>query len=140
VIRVWLPETLEEIRFATLYVASKVDDFNPESTHSIICSVNSKSILGAVAYHNFRTTDIEMVAAGEGRWLNRNALRAYFAHPFLKLNCMRVTAICHKGNKRARKFVLKAGFKQEGVHPSAMPDGKTAISYGMERKNCRWII
>ena len=137
--RLYIPSSPDEIRGVMAFICERVDEFDPPENASVMASVASKGILGAVAYHNFRVSDIEMVCAGEPGWLNRTALRAYFGYPFVQLGCRRVTAVCHRKNKHARKFVEKLGWKMEGVHREAMADGGDAISYGMLRQHCKWI-
>lgn len=95
-------------------------------------------LIGGVLYSNYRDRDIEMSAAGEGNWLNRANLYAFFAYPFLQLGCARVTAIVPKRNKDVRKFIEKVGWVIEGRHRHAFPNDD-AISYGMLKNDCRWI-
>lgn len=97
---------------------------------------------GVVVYSDFspNVPDLKMDCAGEGAWLSREALRVFFAYPFIELGCVRVTAIAAKKNKRSRKFLTRIGFIQEGVARKAAPGGKdNAIIYGMLRDECRWI-
>ena len=102
-------------------------------------AVRNGVLIGGVVYTNYRGCDIEMLAAAESpRWITRAHLDAFFGYPFRQLGCLRVTAIIEKRNKHARKFVERLGFYHEGTHPKAM-DGRTALTYGMLRKYCRWI-
>ena len=96
-------------------------------------------VLGAAAYHDYREIDIEMSCAGEPGWLSKGALAVYFAFPFVQLECRRITVICHKKNRTARRFVERLGFVREGAHRQAMPDGADSISYGLLRADCRWL-
>jgi RimJ/RimL family protein N-acetyltransferase len=42
-------------------------------------------------------------------------------------------------NQPARAFLCRLGFKQEGIHPDALPDGD-AVTYGLLRKDAaRWL-
>jgi len=138
-VMLYVPHGQEDVRAVLGYIANHVRDFDASPDASVLATVKDGAILGAVAYHNYRVTDIEMVAAGKPGWLTRTTLRAYFAYPFLQLGCRRVTAVCHRKNKHARKFVEKLGWRLEGVHREAMADGHDAISYGMLAKDCRWI-
>ena len=141
--RLYVPATRPEVDVVLAYICERVRDFEPSAEASAMASVKGGTIIGAVAYHNYRQIDIEMVCAGESAglsgWLNPETLRAYFGYPFVQLGCRRVTAVCHRKNKRARKFVQALGWKMEGVHREAMADGGDAISYGMLRQNCKWI-
>lgn len=100
---------------------------------------DGERLVAGVAYSNWRGCDVEMLCAAESRrWLSRSNLRAFFTYPFVQLGCLRVTAIVDKKNKHSRQFIERIGFRLEGVHPQAL-DGRDAISYGMLRRNCRWL-
>lgn len=97
---------------------------------------------GVVIYSDFHAAvpELKMDCAGAGAWLSREALRVFFAYPFIELDCRRVTTIVAKKHKRARKFNERLGFIQEGVCRKAAPGGKdNAIIYGMLKEECRWI-
>jgi RimJ/RimL family protein N-acetyltransferase len=64
---------------------------------------------------------------------------AILRYPFVQLRCARVTAVTQSQNARARGFLCRLGFRQEGVHPDALPSGD-AVSYGLlARDATRWI-
>ncbi len=93
----------------------------------------------AVGYSNFNGCDIEMsIYAERGQWAKPGVLKAMFDYPFNQVGCQRVTAVIAKANRKARKLVEHVGFTHEGTHPRAL-DGKTALSYGLLKENCRWI-
>lgn len=138
-VTLYVPASKPEVGALLVYISERVRDFEPSEEASAMASVRDGAIIGAVAYHNYRQSDIEMVCAGEPGWLNRVTLKAYFGYPFFQLGCRRVTAIVHRKNKRARKFNERLGFKMEGVHREAMADGADAISYGLLRSDCKWI-
>ena len=67
------------------------------------------------------------------------AIRAMLRYPFVQLSCVRLTAVTPARNVRARAFLARLGFRQEGVHPDALPGGD-AVSYGLlARDAARWI-
>lgn len=126
------------------YLRTRLPDFDwqpPAAT--ALGSVRAGQIIGGCAYYNFRPgrlgNGVEMACAGEPGWLNRRTLFGYFFYPFVTLGCVRVTAIVSKKNKRARSIDERLGFRLEGVHPFGMEDGTTAMSYGMIKRDCRWI-
>lgn len=135
----YIPKTRAEAALIARWIGGRVREFAPAGADAAMATIKDGRIVGAVAYQNFRVVDVEMVAAGEPGWLNRAALHAYFAYPFVQLGCRRVSAICHRKNRRARAFVEKLGWRMEGVHRKAMADGGDAISYGMLREECRWL-
>jgi hypothetical protein len=87
-------------------------------------------IRAVVLYHNFRETDIEVVIATEGRWARRDIINAALRYPFT-IGCRRITAICRKDNKLARKLVQQLGFRQEGKLRNADFDGEDMFIYGL---------
>lgn len=137
--KLYIPDDPESFAIVAEWIGERVKDFDPARCDAVMASVTDDGrILGAVAYQRYRETDIEMVCAGEPGWLNRTAIKAYFAYPFIQLGCKRVTVICHRKNKRARKFVERLGFRLEGVHRKAMDNGD-AISYGLLRSETKWL-
>lgn len=137
--KLYIPVMPEDVWAALDFIAARVKDFEPSASASVMASVKDGKIIGAVAYQNYRQTEIEMVCAGAPGWLNKTAIKAYFAYPFLQLGCRRASVIIHKKNKRSRRFAERLGFKMEGVHKKAMADGGDAISYAMLKEDCRWI-
>ena len=66
-------------------------------------------------------------------------IRAMLRYPFVQLGCARLTAVTPAQNRAARAFLARLGFRQEGVHPDALPGGD-AVSYGLlARDAARWI-
>lgn len=122
------------------WVAGHVRGYEPPPDCQAIGFSRGGAIQAGVAYERFNGSDIHLTIASvnPGAFLRGN-IRAVFDYPFNQLGCRRVTAMVAKSNKRSRKMVEGLGFKAEGVHPHAMPDGATAISYGMVRKNCKWL-
>jgi len=113
---------------------------DPPATYTSIGVADGVRLVAGVVYSNFRGCDIEMVAASSTtRWLSRGRLAAFFAYPFEQLGCRRVTGIVDKGNKHSRRWMLKLGFKLEGVAREAMDNGHDACIYGLLRRECRWI-
>lgn len=107
--------------------------------HAVAIGTVTDGGSGVVVYDNYRQIDIEMTVVGQGDWLSRTSLNAFFHYPFVQLQCQRVTAITDKKNKHARAFVEKVGFVLEGVARRGMFSGNDAIIYGMLPEECRWI-
>ena len=106
---------------------------------------NQGDILAGVVYYMHSEVDVRMAVAAlpKVQWVTRQTLKVFFGHVFydppLGMSKRRATTVVHKKNKHARQFNESAGFKLEGVHPEAFPDGGTAISYGLLKRNCKWI-
>lgn len=97
-------------------------------------------VVAVVVYDGFTDTDCNMHIAsdGSGQWLNKALLVAAFAYPFTQLGLRRVTGLVPAHNAEALRFDEHLGFKREGYHPHALPDGDI-ISLGMIREDCRFI-
>lgn len=97
-------------------------------------------ILAGCVYRNYYKHDIEMLfAAKDPSWASKEALRMFFAYPFLQLGVVRVTAIAAKANKKARKFIERSGFKLEGRIRRGMDGVDDAFVYGMLYRECKWL-
>lgn len=114
----------------------RISDFGPCVTIGVL----HKGQIAAVALFNkYLHPNIEIsFAIGSPHWASRGSVQAIFRYPFVQLGCKRVTATIRADNKRASRFLLHLGFKQEGYHPDVFEDGD-AITYGLLRKDCRWI-
>ena len=114
-----------------------ITDFGPCRAIGIL----RHSTLAAVAiFHHYRHPDIEIsFVTATPRWATPQNVRGILRYPFLQLGCSRITAITKDTNQRARAFLCRLGFHQEGIHPEVFIDGD-AISYGLLRKDAaRWI-
>jgi RimJ/RimL family protein N-acetyltransferase len=91
-------------------------------------------------YNNYRPPNIEITfVTSSPRWASKEAIRAMLRYPFVQLGCARLTAVTPAQNRPARAFLARLGFRQEGVHPDALPGGD-AVSYGLlARDAARWI-
>ena len=89
-------------------------------------------LVGVVSFFNFRWPNIEIAFYCEDyRWaLNRDGILELFSYPFVQLGCHRVTALCERKNKRARRMVQRLGFKEEGMLRKAGEKGDMFI-YGL---------
>ncbi len=120
------------------WVASQLDvsDFGPATAIGV---VRGNSLVAGVVFNNFRWPNIEMsIASTTPLWCTKEALAGLFAYPFVQLNCRRATATTKATNQPARAFLCRLGFEIEGFHPDLFSDGD-AISFGLLRRNCRWI-
>jgi alkanesulfonate monooxygenase SsuD/methylene tetrahydromethanopterin reductase-like flavin-dependent oxidoreductase (luciferase family) len=62
-----------------------------------------------------------------------------FGYPFDQLGVKRVQATIAKGNKAARKFVERLGFRYEGLARFGFSATQHAAVYSMLREECRWL-
>ena len=97
-------------------------------------------VVAAAIYNNYRPPNIEITfVTSSPRWASKEAIRAMLRYPFVQLGCARLTAVTPAQNRAARAFLARLGFRQEGVHPDALPGGD-AVSYGLlARDAARWI-
>lgn len=102
--------------------------------------VRRGTLLGGVVYHNFQDFDIQMSCAFDKvGWALPKTVRALFDYPFNTLNCVRVTSVIGRRNKKAKKLLEDLGFKLEGVRKKALDGVQDEFCYGLLKENCRWI-
>ena len=109
--------------------------------HAAAIGVEENGVLLAVAaFDRYRGHDIEIsFAADSPRWARRGVIRGIFHYPFVQLGCVRLTTITAENNTRARRLDEGLGFVLEGIHPNGLAPGVTAVSYGMQRSECKWL-
>lgn len=114
-----------------------IKDFGPCAAIGV---AHRGSIVAAAIYNNYRPPNIEVTfVTSSPRWASPGAIRAILAYPFKQLGCKRITAVTEASNQPARAFLCRLGFRQEGIHPDALPTGD-AVTYGLLRKDAaRWI-
>lgn len=118
-----------------------IDDFGQ---YVAIGIVHADDLIAGIVYNNHRayfgrSHDIDMtIASTDPAWCSRTILSGLFAYPFRQLGCRRVTAVTRVENAPARRFLVRLGFREEGVLREALPTGNAAI-YGMLAEECRWL-
>lgn len=115
-------------------------DYEPWGNFRAIGLVRRNTLIAGVVYNNFEAANVcAHIGAIEGcHWLTPHFLRAMFDYPFNEMGKRRITALCARKNKRARRFVEKLGFKVEGTL-SHYYDRDDLIVYGMLKGNCQFI-
>lgn len=109
-------------------------------TQAQAIAVVDETVLAVILYDRFTGADIHMhIASASPKWCNRKVLRGLFRYPFEQLSTRRVTAMTTKSNKVARQFLERLGFRLEGTHPQSGTNGETMCSYGLLRRDCRWV-
>lgn len=122
------------------FVLKHLPSVDPHATGLGIIDPAKNEIIAAAVFHNYRGHDIQIgFCADSPRWAQRGVIRAVFHYPFVQLGCLRLTSIPAETNIRARKLNEGLGFKIEGYHPNAYAPGVAAITYGMQKDECRWI-
>lgn len=98
------------------------------------------NLVAAAVFHQYRHPAIEISFVTTTRhWATPKTVRGIMRYPFVQLGCRRLTAITEASNETARAFLVRMGFRQEGVHPDAFESG-AAISYGLLRADAsRWL-
>ena len=116
-----------------------IASFKPDAT--AIGQERNGEIVAVVVFDGFSDVDcnIHIASDGSGRWLTRELLARAFAYPFIQLGYPRVTGLVPAGNNDALRFDEHLGFKREGYHRKAAPDGGDIISLGLLREDCRYI-
>jgi len=112
-------------------------DFGP----SVAIGVAHKGeIVAAAIYNQYSHPNIYITfVTSSPRWASPGAVKAIFRYPFVQLKCKRITAVTEAKNERAKAFLVRLGFKAEGVHPDLFPDDD-GLSYGLlARDAARWL-
>ena len=107
---------------------------------SAIGVLRHEKLVAVAVFHQYRWPDIEIsFVTTDARWATRQNVSGILRYPFIQLGCRRLTALTKATNQRARAFLCRLGFKQEGYHPDVFANGD-AVSYGLLRKDAsRWI-
>lgn len=112
------------------WVADRIPNFNPQGFYAMAFFEKGVGIKAVALFHNYRQTDVEIVFAADGRWASRPIINMVLRYPFT-VGCRRITAICRKDNRKARKLVQQLGFRQEGKLRNADTDGEDMFIYGL---------
>lgn len=105
-------------------------------------------LIAGVVYYNYEPRDRNIyvhIASDSPRWSAPSTMRVLFAYPFIQLDCVRITALIPRSNRRCREFTMGdrkrkgMGFREEGCHPLGFLAKEDLMSYGLLRKNCRFI-
>ena len=102
--------------------------------------VHKDQIVAVALYNKYLHPNIEVTfVTSSPRWASPGAVKTILRYPFVQLNCKRITATTEATNQRARAFLCRLGFKQEGYHPDVLETGD-AVTYGLLRKDAaRWL-
>lgn len=123
------------------FVRARIPHMRDQSwgAYTTLGVVRRGRLVGGVVYYAWRGFDVQIGVAFERGWALPGTLRALFAYPFQELGCRRVTAVTAKKNKRARKALIKAGFRLEGVIRCGLDGVRDGFVYGLLKQECRWI-
>lgn len=120
------------------------DRFDEKDT--VIGIAKNGRIICAVVYTNYRIDtfcnplSIELsIYSIDKTWATRQNISTFFKYPFIQLGLKRVQTVCSARDDGVIMFNQRLGFKQEGIHPEAFPDGGDAISFGMLKGDCKWL-
>ena len=97
-------------------------------------------VLAVAVFNNYRWPNIEIsFVTSSRRWATPKAVRAIMAYPFIQLRCKRITSTTEASNQRARAFLCRLGFREEGYHADALTTGD-AVTYGLLAcEAARWL-
>ena len=101
---------------------------------------NAGVLFGAVGLRFDNAWDAQLSIYVERRGLlTASVLRELFTVAFGRLQLVRLTCRVAKGNRRARDFVERLGFRLEGSMRRAFDGRRDAMVYGMTATECRWL-
>lgn len=113
-----------------------VDDWGPCVALGIACG---SELVAGIVFNNYHHPSIEAsIASIAPNWCSRRNLALIFAYPFRQLRVTRLGALTAAQNERARRFLLRLGFRQEGIARKALTTGD-AVIFGMTQDECRWL-
>jgi RimJ/RimL family protein N-acetyltransferase len=120
--------------------ASKIIGFEPRPDVVAVGWRENSELRAVVLYDSFSKCDCNIHIASDEKtgWLSRAFLIAAFMHPFVQWDLRRVTGLVPAKNKKALRFDLHLGFKQEGYLRNALPDDDIIV-LGMLREECKYI-
>lgn len=124
------------------YVASKfphVEGFSPGSR--ALGWVDGQSLVGGVVLSpRGGGFDAELSIALEPQCrVMPGHIKTLFHVAFSVFGLKRITCHIAKGNKPARAFVKRLGFREEGLMRKGYDGKQTAMLYGMTADECRWL-
>jgi RimJ/RimL family protein N-acetyltransferase len=124
-------------------IPDPVDDWGPCAALGITDD-DGRELIAGIVFNNYRWPTVESsIASTTPHWCSRRNLAAIFAYPFWQLEVRRVGALTAAQNTGVRRFLLRLGYRQEGVARQAVRlDGGAvgdAVIFGMLRSECRWL-
>jgi len=129
----------EICEWASMGIFGVADMFDRDS-YAIGVMDNGRLIAGVIYNNYYPGISIEMsIYSVDKRWATRQNLKAFFHYPFIELGLKRVTTLCSANEGDIMLFNQRLGFSKEGYHPEAHDSGDDAVSFGMVKKNCRWL-
>lgn len=130
----------DQEKIAVDYLSRRLSIAPEALTHGpyrIFLACKGNDAKGVVLYKNYTSGDIEMVCAGEPGWVTPGLLKFVLSYPFEQLNCNRITCLAHRKNKAMRGYLVRMGFKLEGVKRKAI-NGEDLMMYGLLKGKTRW--
>ncbi len=126
-------------RELSLWASSRLG-ISPFQNSVAIGVAHGGKIAAVAVFDLYSDPDIRITFVTESaRWASPGAVSFILGYPFRQLGVKRLTAITEASNQRARAFLCRLGFKQEGIHPDLFPSGE-GISYGLLRKDAeKWL-
>jgi RimJ/RimL family protein N-acetyltransferase len=95
-------------------------------------------LVGGVVFHDYhpRAADIEISAAFDtAAWCSPAALKGFLFYPMHTLKLQRCTARVAESNARARRFLSRLGFREEGRLRRAFDGEEDMLVYGVLRED-----
>ena len=112
----------------------------PWGQYAALGLVRGGELIAGVIYNNFEAANVcAHIGAIDGRhWLTPAFLAAMFDYPFNQMRKRRITALCAKKNRIARKFTEHLGFQYEGCLKNYY-GADDLIVYGLLAEKCRYL-
>lgn len=117
----WVAERIPQVGYAAA--------FGPAMAIGVVSE--DDKLLGGVVFHGYmpQFKSIEASFASTGpRWLTRPLICGILNHPFVTLDCNRITAATPRSSASARRFLNRFGFQFEGLLRQGFGDDDAVIS------------
>lgn len=128
------------------FVMSKIEGaYVLPGTYYAIGVIRDGKLCGGVVYYNYEPREGNVfvhIASDNPRWFLPETARGLFSYPFIDLDCIRITAMIARRNKRCRDFTKGLGFREEGCVRKGFLKRDDLMIYGLLREEAaerKWI-
>jgi len=113
-------------------------DFGPNKTIAIYS--DAYELMAVVVYNGLDEKNMGIsIGTSTPKWCTKVSLKLIFGFPFIQLDLNRVTAVVRETNNKSRSLVERLGFILEGEMKNFYETGESAMLYGLQRSDCRWV-
>ena len=104
--------------------------------------IRNDQLVGAVVYDNWRPAVKSIcvsIVIKNKHALSKKILNILFSEAFIRLDCLRMSALIESDNQSSVKLCRSLGFIHEGTLRKASFVQKDLLVFGMLRSECKWL-